>query len=127
VVTESAVQTTVITQTLSLPAQGPGFDLSLSPSTVSLPAGDFIGSTDFTLNLTSIQGWGGLVYFTTSPLPLGITFSQLPAQFLLSSPVVSWDVQVNIGPSAQAGTYVILIVASSGNFAQSASLTVYVA
>lgn len=127
VVTEGPLQTSVITQTLSVPAQGPGFDLSVSPSTVSLPTGDFVGSTDFTLNLTSIQGWGGDIYFTTSSLPLGITFSNLPAQYSLSSPAVSWDVQVNIGPSAQPGTYLILIVASSGTFAQSASLTVDVA
>jgi uncharacterized membrane protein len=33
-------------------------------------------------------------------------------------------VQVNIGPSAQPGSYAILIVASSGSFAHSASVTV---
>ena len=124
VITEAQLQTTVTTQTISVPAQGPSFALSVSPSIVSLPAGDFVGSTDFTLNLTSVQGWTGAVYFTTSPLPPGITFSNLPSQFSLTSPAVSWDVQVNIGPPVQPGTYTILIVASSGTFAQSISLSV---
>jgi hypothetical protein len=98
--------------------------LSVSPSTVSLPAGNFVGSTDFTLNLTSIQGWKGSVDFTTSLLPSGITFSNFPSQFSFSSPIASWDVQVNIGPSAQPGSYPILVVASSGSLAYSTYVTV---
>jgi uncharacterized membrane protein len=46
---------------------------------------------------------------------------------LISSPIASWDVQVNIGPSAQAGNYEILIVASSGTLAHSTTLTVDIA
>jgi hypothetical protein len=126
VVTQSPVQT-FVTQTYPTTGQAPDFALSISPSTVSLPPGDFVGSTDFTLNLTSIQGWRGDIDFTTSLLPPGITFSNLPSQFSFSSPIASWDVQVNIGPSAQTGDYAILIVASSGTLAHSTSLTVDVA
>ena len=127
VVTQAPVQTVVVTQTLSAAAQGPDFALNVSPSIVSLPPGNFVGSTDFTLNLTSIQGWSGGIDFTTSPLPSGITFSNFPSQYSFSPPVASWDVQVNIGPSAQAGSYAILIVASSGTLAHSTSLTIDVA
>ena len=124
VVTQSSPQTVVVTQPLSTTVQSTDFALTISPSTVSLPPGNFVGSTDFTLNLTSIQGWKGLIDFTTSPLPSGITFSNLPSQFSFSSPIASWDVQVNIGSSAQPGSYSVLIVASSGSFAYSASVTV---
>jgi len=127
VVTESPLQTVIASQTLYTTAQGPDFALNVSPSTVSLPPGNFIGSTDFTLSLTSIQGWTGDIYFTTSTLPPGVTFSNLPSQFSFSSPAASWDVQVNIGPPAQAGSYVILIVASSGTLAHGTLLTVDVA
>ena len=120
-------QTIVVSQTLYATAQGPDFVLSVSPSTVSLPPGDFIGSTDFTLSLISTQGWSGVIDFTTSTLPPGITFSNLPSQFSFSSPTASWDVHVNIAPPAQAGTYEILIVASSGTLAHGTSLTVDVA
>jgi hypothetical protein len=126
-VTQSLVQTVVVTQTVPSTAQAPDFALSVSPSTIFLPPGDFIGSTDFILNLTSIEGWRGGIDFTTSSMPPGVTFSNLPSQFSLSSPVASWDVQVNIGPSAQAGSYAILIVASSGTLAHSTWLTVEVA
>lgn len=106
-------------------AQGPpGFALTVSPSLVSLQPGNFVGSTDFTLTLTSIQGWHGPVDFTTSQLPPGITFLYFPSQFSLSSPTASWDVQVNIGPSAQPGSYPISIAASSGSLAYNASVTV---
>jgi hypothetical protein len=126
VVTESPIQTALVTQTFPPTIQPPDFALSVYPSTVSLPPGVFVGSTDFTLNLTSIQGWRGGIDFTTSSLPPGITFSNLPSQFSLSSPIASWDVQVNIGASAQAGSYAILIVASSGTLAYSTWLTVEV-
>ena len=124
VATESSPQTVVVSQPLSTTAQGADFALSAFPSTVSLPPGNFVGSTDFTLNLASIQGWKGPIDFTTSLLPPGITFSNFPSQSSFSSPTASWDVQVNIGPSAQPGSYAILIVASSGSFAHSASVTV---
>jgi hypothetical protein len=94
--------------------------------TVSLPPGNFVGSTDFTLNLTSIEGWRGNIDFTTSLLPTGITFPNFPSQFSFNSPTASWDVQVNIDPSAQPGSYVILIVASSGTLAHSIWITIQV-
>lgn len=127
VVTESSLQTVIVTQPLSTTAQGPDFALSISPSTVSLPPGNFVGSTDFTLTLTSIQEWRDGIDFTTSPLPSGITFSNLPSQFSFSSSTAGWVVHVNIGPSAQPGNYAILIIASSGSLIHSASVIVEVA
>jgi hypothetical protein len=124
VVTQSSAQTVVVTQPLSTIAQGTDFALTVSPLTVSLPPGNFVGSTDFTLTLTSIQGWEGPVVFTTSLLPSGITFTNFPSQFSLTSPAASWNVQVNIGPSAQPGSYGILIVASTGSLAYTAYVTV---
>ena len=124
VVTQSPSQTVVVTQPFSTTAQPTDFALSIYPSTVSLPAGNFVGSTNFVLNLTSIQGWKGPVDFTTSTLPPGITLLNFPSQFSFSSPTALWHVQVNIGPSAQPGSYPILIVASSGTLADSAYVTV---
>ena len=121
----STTITTVTSTTLT--EQGPDFALSVSPSTVFLPPGNFIGSTEFILNLTSIQGWKGGIDFVTSPLPAGVTFSNLPSKFSFSSPIASWDVQVNIGPSAQSGSYTVLIVASSGSLIHSTSVIIEVA
>ena len=123
VVTAAPLQTVLVTQSV----QSSDFALNVSPSTVSLPPGNFVGSTDFTLNLTSIQGWTGGINITTSPLPSGVSFSNFPSQFFLGSSTSSWEVQVNIGPSAQAGSYTVLIVASSGTLAHSTSLIVEVA
>ena len=126
---QSTVQTvlTVATiQTVPPPGQGPGFSVVAYPSIISLPPGNFAGSIEFTLNLTSIQGWTGTVDFTASSLPPGITFSNFPSQFTLSSPIASWDVEANVAPSTQPGSYSILIVASSGTVAQSTSLTIEV-
>jgi hypothetical protein len=60
---------------------------------------------------------------TTSKAP-GITFVYFPSQFSLSSPIASWNVEVSIGPSAQPGSYPIVIVATSGTPAYNATVTV---
>jgi hypothetical protein len=92
----------------------PNFALNVAPSTVSLPKDVFVGSTAFTLTLTSIDRWGGSVQFTTSQLPAVVTLSNMPSVYSLDTSFASWNVEVNIGPSAQAGSYPIEITATSG-------------
>jgi hypothetical protein len=100
--------------------------LSVAPSTASLPMNDFVGSTDLTLTLTSIGGWGGSVQFTTSQLPRGVTLSYMPSAYSFDTPFASWNVGVNIAASAQAGSYQIEITATSGPLIHTASITVQV-
>ena len=104
----------------------PDFALSVAPSTASLPRDDFVGSTVLTLNLTSISGWQGGVQFTTSQLPAGVTLSYMPVAYSFDTPSASWNVEVNIAASAQAGSYQIQITATSGSLTHTASITVQV-
>ncbi|HYB66834.1 MAG TPA: hypothetical protein VEC43_00785 [Candidatus Acidoferrales bacterium] len=101
--------------------------MSISSPTVSLPPNDFIGSTEFILNVTSIDGWRGDINFTTSPLPDGITISNLPYNYSLTTPHASWIIGVTIGASPAAGDYAVIITATSGSLIHSASVTVQVA
>jgi hypothetical protein len=106
--------------------QTPNFALSAAPSTVFLPADNYVGTTDFTLNLTSIGGWRGNVQFTTSQLPAGVTLSYMPSAFSFDTSFALWDVEVNIAASAQAGSYTIEITATSGSLIQTTSVTIEV-
>jgi hypothetical protein len=104
----------------------PNFALNATPSTLLLPQDVFSGSTDFTLNLKSIKGWGGNIQFTTSQLPPGVTLSYLPSTYSFNTPTTSWNVVVNIDASAQAGSYQIEITATSGPLTQTTTVTVQV-
>jgi hypothetical protein len=104
----------------------PNFALNATPSTLLLPQDVFSGSTEFTLNLTSIKGWGGNIQFTTSQLPPGVTLSYLPSTYSFNTPTTSWNVVVNIGASAQAGSYQIEITATSGSLTQTTTVTIQV-
>ncbi len=106
--------------------QNPNFALSITPSTVFLPQDVFIGSTSFTLTLTSISGWNGSIQFTTSQLPAGVTLSFMPSAYSLDTPYASWNVIVNIAASARPGSYPIEITATSGPLIQTAYVTVLV-
>lgn len=120
VTTQLTSQAVMFTQTV-----GPDFSLSADPSTVSLPPNDFIGSTNFVLTVTSVGGWSGQVQFTTSPLPQGITLSNLPpATYQLNSPIAGWNVQVTIDASAITGSYLIVITGLSGSFISSVAVTI---
>jgi len=106
--------------------QSPGFTLSVARSMVFLPPGDFAGSTDFTLNLTSIRNWRGSVQFTTSQLPPGLTVSNMPSTYALDTPSASWNLEVTIAAPVQPGSYVIEITATSGHIIQTVSVTILV-
>jgi hypothetical protein len=106
--------------------QSPDFALSVAPSTVLLPQDDFVGSTGFTLTLTSISGWRGDVQFTTSHLPPGVTLSDVPTAYSFDTSFTSWNVAINIAASAQAGSYTVEITATSGSLIHTASITVQV-
>jgi hypothetical protein len=124
--TYTTSSTTFSTSSTSTTTHGPDFALSVAPSTASLPQDDFVGSTDFTLTLTSISGWRGDVQFTTSQLPPGVTLSNMPSAYSFDTPFASWNVEVNIAASAQAGSYQIQITATSGPLTHTASITVQV-
>ncbi|MGA3108415.1 MAG: hypothetical protein ABSD99_03015 [Candidatus Bathyarchaeia archaeon] len=106
--------------------QSPGFTLRVAPATVFLHPGDFAGSTDFRLSLTSLRSWRGSVQFTTSKLPPGLTVSNMPSTYALDTPSVSWNVELNIAAPAQPGSYVIEITAVSGHLIQTVSVTILV-
>jgi len=106
--------------------RSPGFNLSVSRPTVFLPPGDFAGSTDFTLNLTSIRSWQGSVQLSTSNLPPGVTLSNMPSTYTLDTPSASWSVEVTIAAPAQPGSYVLEITAASGHRIQNVFVTVLV-
>ena len=107
--------------------QNPDFAMSVSSPTVYLPPNDFIGSTEFTLNVTSIEGWSGDLSFVTAPLPNGITLSNLPSTYSLSTPHASWTIGVTIGASPAAGDYTVFIIATSGSLIHDATVTIQVA
>jgi hypothetical protein len=102
----------------------PNFALSVAPSTVSLFQNVFVGSTDFTLTLTSISDWSGSVQFTTSQLPTGVTLTNMPSAYSCDMPSAAWNAAVNIAPSAQAGSYPIQITATSGPLVHTVWVTV---
>jgi len=129
--TSTASTTTSVVTVFSTPTSqvtpSPDFVLSASPSSVSLPPNNYVGSAGFTLTLTSVGDWAGQVQFTTSALPAGITTSDLPLSYQLSpGGVASWDVFVNIGTSAQTGTYQLVVTGISGSLIHSAVVTVSV-
>ena len=124
--TYTTSSTTFSTPTPPTPPQNFDFALSVAPSAVSLPPDVFVGSTGFTLTLTSISGWRGSVQFNTSQLPAGVTLSYMPAAYSLDTPFASWNIEVNIAASAQAGSYPIEIIATSGSLTYSVSVTVEV-
>jgi hypothetical protein len=108
------------TQTLS-----PDFLLSAWPPTVSLPPGDFAGSTNFVLNVTSVEGWSGQIQFVTSALPEGVTLSNLPpSTYQLNSPSATWNIQVTIDASARTGRYLLVITGLSGSSIHSATVVI---
>ena len=122
VTTLLASQTVMVTQTA-----GSDFFLSAWPSAVSLPPGEFVGSTNFVLTVTSVGGWNGQIQFATSALPQGITLSNLPpSNYQLNSPIAGWNVQVTIDASARSGSYLIVITGVSGSFISSVAVTVIV-
>jgi hypothetical protein len=124
-----APQTVVVTQSLTQTAVPPqiissDFFLSAWPSTVALPPGDFIGSTNFVLVVTSVGGWSGQIQFVTSALPQGITLSNLPPTYQLNAPDASWSIQMTIDGSAKTGDYPLVITGLSGSLIHSAIVTI---
>lgn len=127
--TTSASTTTTVTvsSTASSQTASPDFALSASPSSVSLPPNNYLGSVGFTLALSSVSGWTGPVQLTASALPAGVTLSNLPLSYQLGAGgAASWTIFVNISPSAPAGTYQLVITGLSGSLVHSAAVTITV-
>jgi len=127
--------TTAVTATLTSTSPvaqyvSPDFFLSANPAFVYLPVGDFVGTTDFVLGLTSLGGWMGPLQFTTSPLPRGISLYNFPTAYSLSTANSSWDVLVTISRYALPGSYPILFSAigilPGGTTTHTATLTILV-
>ena len=117
--------TTASSTTASTTSQNPDFSLSASPSSISLPPNNFVGSVGFTMTLTSVGGWAGQVQFAASALPGGITVSDLPQSYQLGAGgTASWDVFVGIGTSTPAGSYQLVISGISGSLIHSAIVTI---
>ena len=95
-----------------------GFNLSMSPSTVSLSQG--ATSPPMTLSVTAINGLQGSVSFTVSGLPAGVTISQ---QSPFSIPVggkQSFNLSASI--ATKPGKYSISVQGTSGSITHSITL-----
>ena len=128
--TTTAVTTTFSTASPVTQYVIPDFFLSATPAIVYLPPGDFVGTTDFVMGLTSLGGWMGPIQFTTSPLPIGISLYNYPTVYPLNTPNSSWDVLVTIGQYALPGSYQLQLSASgilpSGSTTHTATITILV-
>ncbi len=121
----TSASTTTTPSAATQQAAVPDFAVSGSPSLVSLPPNNYVGSVGFTLTLTSASGWAGQVQFAASTLPADITLSNLPQSYQLSSGgTASWTVSVNIGASTPAGSYQLVVTGISGSLVHSAVVTI---
>jgi len=125
----SVTSSYVLVTTATIPtvqAVTPDFALFVSTPVAYLPPGDFVGTTSFTLTVAGIGGWSGLLRFATSSLPPGIAVFNVPWRYWLNSGIVSWYVQVAIGPSVWSGSYPLVVTASSGSIVHSAVVSIIV-
>jgi len=123
--TLSSNSSTVILSSTAPNEVSPTFSLTASPSIMYLPPGNFAGTTNFTLTVSSLDGWSGLVQFAASGLPPTVTISNLPLSYWLGSGgIASWNVLVNIGPGTQAGNYQLAVTGVSGSVAHSTDVII---
>ncbi len=86
----------------------PGFNLSASPSSVSIQQGN-AGST--TITSTAVGGFNGAVALTASGQPSGVTVSFNPASITGNG---TSTMNITVASTATAGTYPITVTGTSG-------------
>jgi uncharacterized membrane protein len=111
---------TVQSQTLMLAVGDPDFDLTVTPATRTVKAGDAFSAT---VGIAPQNGFQGTVTLSASGLNAGSTVTFAPA--VLSGQSDS-QMEVRTSPSLAAGTYVLTITATSGSTVHTAAMTVVV-
>ncbi|WP_147371334.1 SBBP repeat-containing protein [Meiothermus hypogaeus] len=104
-------------------AQGPGFSIRLSPSTLTLPPG---GDTAFTLTLEPRGGFTGAVTLRLVGAPAGVGFAVTRLQVASSSPITQGLV-LGVDTGVAPGTYNLTLQAESDGQVQTTALTLRVA
>ncbi len=99
----------------------PDFSLSLTPATVTLPAGG--GSQNVTLTAAALNGFTGAINAVPSGLPAGVTAS--PATVTLA-PAIPQTVSLTAAQSAPGATAAFTFTGTSGSLSHAAQVTVNV-
>ncbi len=106
---------------VTLQVQSPDFSGTIGPGSEAVPIGE---STNFSINLTSLNGESGAVSFQCSNLPSGVTCAFTPA-----SPTLPIDgslteqLSVQASSAAQTGNYPLTVSATIGNLTHQFSAT----
>lgn len=111
---------TIQSQTLMLAVGEPDFDLTVTPATRTIKAGDALTAT---VGIVPQNGFAGTVALSASGLNIASTVTFTPA--VLSGQSDS-QMQVSTPPTLAAGTYVLTITAASGSTVHTAAMTVVV-
>ena len=98
----------------------PGFSLSASPNSQSVPQGT---ATSYTFTVTPQNGFNSSVTFSVSGLPSGATASFNPASVTGSG---NTTLAVSTAAATPAGTYSLLVTGASGSLTQTVTVTLVV-
>ncbi|HEX4003325.1 MAG TPA: IPT/TIG domain-containing protein [Candidatus Acidoferrales bacterium] len=102
------------------PPPTPDFQLSLTSSPVSVPAGE---SAMTGITATAIDGFSSQVSIQATTLPAGITVSPSSGTLLLGSPLT---LTVSVAGNLPAGTLTVVFTGTSGSLTHTAKLQVQV-
>jgi uncharacterized membrane protein len=109
------------TAPLTLNLTGPAdFSIASAPATQTSTPG---GGTTFTANVTAVNGFNGVVSFSASGLPAGVTVTFKPGTVTGSG---SSTMSVSVGGGVAAGSYPISITAASGSISHNTNVTLNV-
>jgi len=109
---------------ITLIVTAPDFSISASPTTLKIVQGD---SGTSMITITSINGFSAAVSLSISGLPSGVTASFDPAS--VTPPAdgsASSTLTVNVGATATAGTYTLVVTGTSGELAHSVNISLEV-
>ena len=90
-------------------AQGPGFSLSASPSSITIAQGN---SGNSTIASTVTGGFNGVISLTAGGQPSGVTVGFNPTSITGAG---SSTMTITVGSSAAVGTYAITVTGTSGS------------
>jgi uncharacterized repeat protein (TIGR03803 family) len=98
-------------------ATSPNFTLTRTPSTETVVVGS---TTTYTVNVSAVNGFGGVVALGVSGLPTGATGTFSPATVTGSG---STTLTVTTGSATPAGTSTVTITGTSGSLVRTANVT----
>jgi hypothetical protein len=106
---------------LTITAPPPDFSLTVAPATVGLQAGGSVQS--FTVSATGLHGFMSPIAVALTGLPNGL--AAMPGTFMLT-PGTPQQISLNASSTAAAGNTNLIVSATSGSLAHSATVTVTV-